>query len=345
MRAVSAPRIVGARSPPRGRAARLDGPTDPAADATVSRETVRWRDPRAQGAPRATAVGARPAAPTLHLPTRSGGPIATRTVSRETVPRHLARSSSASCPRVSSSRLRRRWPRFSNCSRTRRRRHPCTIPRVGVDVHIADSLSGLEVPALRSARLIADLGAGGGLPGLVLAAVLPDARVVLVESLKRKCAFIRDAAAAMGLDERRRRVRARGGVAGRRGRVRRRHRTGAGRAAGRVRVRRAAAARRRRAWSRGRARSTEAEAADGAAAATLLGLEEEPPLGGASVRRIRAPDAPGRAQDRAHAAQLPAPARDCNETAALCEKPALKARQYRVSRRDPPSAPLASETE
>ena len=72
-------------------------------------------------------------------------------------------------------------------------------PAVGLDVHVADSLSALEIPALRTAGLIADLGAGGGLPGLVLAATLPDARVVMVESHNRKCAFIRDAAAAMGL--------------------------------------------------------------------------------------------------------------------------------------------------
>ena len=73
-------------------------------------------------------------------------------------------------------------------------------PAVGIDVHIADSLSGLEVPAVRAASLIADLGAGGGLPGLVLAASLPHARVVMVESLNRKCAFIRESAAAMGLE-------------------------------------------------------------------------------------------------------------------------------------------------
>lgn len=72
-------------------------------------------------------------------------------------------------------------------------------PEQGLRVHIADSLAGLEVPELRTARVVADLGAGGGLPGLVLAAALPDARVVLVESIGRKCDFLRGAAAAMGL--------------------------------------------------------------------------------------------------------------------------------------------------
>jgi 16S rRNA (guanine527-N7)-methyltransferase len=72
-------------------------------------------------------------------------------------------------------------------------------PRDGVRIHIADSLAGLEIPEVRDAGVIADLGAGAGLPGLVLAAVLPQARVVLVESAGRKCEFLRSAVGAMGL--------------------------------------------------------------------------------------------------------------------------------------------------
>ncbi len=67
------------------------------------------------------------------------------------------------------------------------------------DVHIADSLSGLELEPIRRARRIADLGSGAGLPGLVLAAALPEARVDLIESLERKCAFLRDAIQRLGL--------------------------------------------------------------------------------------------------------------------------------------------------
>jgi 16S rRNA (guanine527-N7)-methyltransferase len=67
------------------------------------------------------------------------------------------------------------------------------------DVHVADSLSGLEVPAVRRARKVADLGAGAGFPGLVLAAALPSAHVSLVESAGRKCAWLERAIAAMGL--------------------------------------------------------------------------------------------------------------------------------------------------
>jgi 16S rRNA (guanine527-N7)-methyltransferase len=74
-----------------------------------------------------------------------------------------------------------------------------TIPKAR-EVHIADSLSGLEVEALRSAGRIADLGSGAGLPGLVLAAELPQARVDQIESTRRKGEFIAAAIERMGLD-------------------------------------------------------------------------------------------------------------------------------------------------
>jgi 16S rRNA (guanine527-N7)-methyltransferase len=60
-------------------------------------------------------------------------------------------------------------------------------------VHVVDSLTGLEVPDLRSARRIADVGAGAGFPGLVLAVAMPGAQVDLVESVGRKCEFMRRA--------------------------------------------------------------------------------------------------------------------------------------------------------
>jgi 16S rRNA (guanine527-N7)-methyltransferase len=66
-------------------------------------------------------------------------------------------------------------------------------------VHVADSLTGLEVPELREAHRIADVGAGAGFPGLVLAVALPDAQVDLVESVSRKTAFITHAAAEAGI--------------------------------------------------------------------------------------------------------------------------------------------------
>jgi 16S rRNA (guanine527-N7)-methyltransferase len=67
-------------------------------------------------------------------------------------------------------------------------------------VHIADSLTGLEVEGVRRAKMIADIGAGAGFPGLPLGVALPDARVDLIEANGRKCEFIRGAIAAAGVD-------------------------------------------------------------------------------------------------------------------------------------------------
>ncbi len=69
---------------------------------------------------------------------------------------------------------------------------PTTVrePAEAIDVHLADSLAGLDLPVVREATAIADLGAGAGFPGLPLAIALPAADVRLVESIARKCAFI-----------------------------------------------------------------------------------------------------------------------------------------------------------
>ena len=78
---------------------------------------------------------------------------------------------------------------------------PTTVvdPAVAIDVHLADSLSALELPELRQATTICDIGAGAGFPGLVLAAALPEARVDLVESTARKGEVITRLAASANL--------------------------------------------------------------------------------------------------------------------------------------------------
>jgi 16S rRNA (guanine527-N7)-methyltransferase len=72
-------------------------------------------------------------------------------------------------------------------------------PARGVDVHVADSLVALDLPEVRAATAIADLGSGGGFPGLALAVALPEARVALVESVGRKCSFLNAAVDRLGL--------------------------------------------------------------------------------------------------------------------------------------------------
>lgn len=78
---------------------------------------------------------------------------------------------------------------------------PTTVrdPARAVDAHVADALNGLRVPELASARLVADVGAGAGVPGLVLAAARPRLRVTCVESVARKCAFLERLIGSMGL--------------------------------------------------------------------------------------------------------------------------------------------------
>jgi 16S rRNA (guanine527-N7)-methyltransferase len=69
-----------------------------------------------------------------------------------------------------------------------------------LDVHVADSLSALDLDLLRDVRDVVDLGAGAGFPGLVLAVALPRARVRLIESQRRKCEFIERTTAAAEIE-------------------------------------------------------------------------------------------------------------------------------------------------
>ncbi|HEX4795444.1 MAG TPA: 16S rRNA (guanine(527)-N(7))-methyltransferase RsmG [Humisphaera sp.] len=64
--------------------------------------------------------------------------------------------------------------------------------------HIGDSLTLLPyLPA--GAISIADVGSGGGVPGIPLAIARPDATVLLIESTKKKAAFLRQAVAELKL--------------------------------------------------------------------------------------------------------------------------------------------------
>jgi len=72
-------------------------------------------------------------------------------------------------------------------------------PAQALDVHLADSLVALELPVLRSAGRIADIGAGAGFPGLALAVALPASEMALIESNARKCEFIEQAVRSLGL--------------------------------------------------------------------------------------------------------------------------------------------------
>lgn len=69
------------------------------------------------------------------------------------------------------------------------------VHATGVDLHLADSLSGLVLASLGQAGTIVDLGSGGGFPGLPLAVARPECAVTLVESERRKAGWLARASA------------------------------------------------------------------------------------------------------------------------------------------------------
>ena len=71
--------------------------------------------------------------------------------------------------------------------------------------------------AVRTAPLrVLDLGSGGGVPGLVLAAHWASSEVVLLDAAERRCAFLAESVASLGWADRVRVVRSRAEAAGRR---------------------------------------------------------------------------------------------------------------------------------
>ena len=75
---------------------------------------------------------------------------------------------------------------------------PSTLPNLWTR-HISDSLQLLSIAP--SARTWADLGSGGGFPGVVLACALaetPGANIQLVERSTKKAAFLREAVRVTG---------------------------------------------------------------------------------------------------------------------------------------------------
>jgi 16S rRNA (guanine(527)-N(7))-methyltransferase RsmG len=71
--------------------------------------------------------------------------------------------------------------------------------REGAIKRLRKSLEALELEQVREARDLADIGAGLGFPGLVLAATLPDTRVSLIEQSPVLCEYLRKSVETMGL--------------------------------------------------------------------------------------------------------------------------------------------------
>jgi 16S rRNA (guanine527-N7)-methyltransferase len=70
-------------------------------------------------------------------------------------------------------------------------------PMQMVTHHLLDSLAA--VPAFLDATSVLDVGAGGGLPGIVLAIARPTMRVALIDTVHKKTAFLTQVKAELGL--------------------------------------------------------------------------------------------------------------------------------------------------
>jgi 16S rRNA (guanine527-N7)-methyltransferase len=73
---------------------------------------------------------------------------------------------------------------------------PNEVPRIW-DRHLLNSAVVAELVPHGSA--LVDLGSGAGLPGIVLAMLLPDSEVVLLEPMLRRATFLEECVAELGL--------------------------------------------------------------------------------------------------------------------------------------------------
>lgn len=68
-----------------------------------------------------------------------------------------------------------------------------------VDSHLVDSLVGISLLGWQDVECIVDIGSGAGFPGVVLAVVEPGVRVVLVEAVRKRAAFLEECVRYLGL--------------------------------------------------------------------------------------------------------------------------------------------------
>lgn len=67
-----------------------------------------------------------------------------------------------------------------------------------LESHIEHAL-GFAVESLKSPSRALDLGSGGGVPGLVLACLWPEARWFLLDSMHKRCVFLKEAIERLNL--------------------------------------------------------------------------------------------------------------------------------------------------
>ena len=126
------------------------------------------------------------------MPTKSGGSGADTSAARDRALKLAAVS------RETAERLDRLVALIVDHNRMTNLIAASTVPDIWMR-HVGDSL---QLLSLAEGRTWADLGTGGGFPGLVIACALaerPEHTVHLVESREKKAAFLADAARIVGL--------------------------------------------------------------------------------------------------------------------------------------------------
>lgn len=88
--------------------------------------------------------------------------------------------------------LLQRWNKVYNLTAVR-------DPRRMMILHLADCLALLPLLRLPAGARLLDVGSGGGLPGVVIAIMRPDLEVVVCDAVQKKCAFLRQVGAELGL--------------------------------------------------------------------------------------------------------------------------------------------------
>lgn len=68
-----------------------------------------------------------------------------------------------------------------------------------VEDHFLDSLTIFQSKKIKAAAKVADVGSGAGFPGIPVKIVQPNLEVVLIESNKKKAAFLEDVVGALAL--------------------------------------------------------------------------------------------------------------------------------------------------
>ena len=74
-----------------------------------------------------------------------------------------------------------------------------TDPREIVINHYLDSLTCLAAASFEPGARVIDVGTGAGFPGIPIAVARPDLRIILMDSTRKKLAYVQEAAGQIGL--------------------------------------------------------------------------------------------------------------------------------------------------